>query len=480
MRKPAAGTTKQRGCETPARCWDVVLSVNGTRYYRRFTSPKQRAADATAYMQELLKGWADPTTKFDPASKMFYRPEDLPGARPAAAVTVADLLLEFWAHRCPAYRDATRAWSARAFRRGIPELLRPDAPACPPAVRAQLKAAFKPDCPGVDGDAAAWLARWSMPMVDVKTRQLQQMMAVLGVKADGERCAPKTYTRYVDSFVPAWQYALDTEVITHDPWPSVHRARRATRNGEVVGNGDVRAVNKEMVASQAQVCAIAEHIAGMGDGYGVYRAFIHSMGNAGLRPGEARVVRVGDVEFVKRPGKPEFAKLTLRASATAVSKQWRTKDDPEEFGPLKGRATGETRVTVMSPASTRVLREHLRTYRGKAKPSDLLFVSHTGHRIIPQNFGPRIWEPARKALFAGTPLENVVCHDLRHAACTAWLNAGVRLKTACNWSGHRDLSVFLDIYQGVTPGDEEMSMELVAAHEEAEAQRAELPADLSA
>lgn len=44
-------------------------------------------------------------------------------------------------------------------------------------------------------------------------------------------------------------------------------------------------------------------------------------------------------------------------------------------------------------------------------------------------------------------------HDLRHAACSMWLNApGVEVRVACEWSGHKRLSVFLDIYQGVMPG----------------------------
>jgi integrase len=44
-------------------------------------------------------------------------------------------------------------------------------------------------------------------------------------------------------------------------------------------------------------------------------------------------------------------------------------------------------------------------------------------------------------------------HDLRHAACSMWLNApGVDGKVGREWSGHKRLSVFLDIYQRHTPG----------------------------
>jgi hypothetical protein len=43
--------------------------------------------------------------------------------------------------------------------------------------------------------------------------------------------------------------------------------------------------------------------------------------------------------------------------------------------------------------------------------------------------------------------------DLCHAACSMWLNTpGIEVKVACEWSGRKRLGVFLDIYQGLTPG----------------------------
>lgn len=52
-------------------------------------------------------------------------------------------------------------------------------------------------------------------------------------------------------------------------------------------------------------------------------------------------------------------------------------------------------------------------------------------------------------------LERLRLHDLRHAACSMWLNtAGIEVLVACEWSGHKRLSVFLDIYQGIMPGSQ--------------------------
>jgi integrase len=46
-------------------------------------------------------------------------------------------------------------------------------------------------------------------------------------------------------------------------------------------------------------------------------------------------------------------------------------------------------------------------------------------------------------------------HDLRHAACSWWLREGVDAVVCQRWSGHKTLSVFLGVYQGVAPGREE-------------------------
>ncbi len=77
----------------------------------------------------------------------------------------------------------------------------------------------------------------------------------------------------------------------------------------------------------------------------------------------------------------------------------------------------------------------------------------------------RVWRLLRSGGLRGvasgstpSPLSKVTLNDLRHSAITAWLNAGVFLKTAQAWSGHKTLSVLLDIYAGVMEGDDFVSM----------------------
>ena len=89
----------------------------------------------------------------------------------------------------------------------------------------------------------------------------------------------------------------------------------------------------------------------------------------------------------------------------------------------------------------------------------LVFTTPNGRRINLSNFHRDVWKQAREDAFPpGSPLRRVRRHDLRHSAITAWLNAGVPLKTAQAWSGHRTASVLLDTYLGVMNGDEEVAL----------------------
>lgn len=75
-----------------------------------------------------------------------------------------------------------------------------------------------------------------------------------------------------------------------------------------------------------------------------------------------------------------------------------------------------------------------------------------------------VWEDARRGAFpAPHRLEAIGRHDLRHLACTRWLRAGVPYKTAQSWSGHKTLSVFLDVYQAALPSDAPTGARLMAA-----------------
>ena len=102
-----------------------------------------------------------------------------------------------------------------------------------------------------------------------------------------------------------------------------------------------------------------------------------------------------------------------------------------------------------------MLLEHASARRETNGDRAFLFTGRDGGIINPSSFGRNVWKPAVEQMFGGTEFTLLRKHDLRHAACSAWLSAGVPFKIAQSWSGHKNLSVFLNIYQGVVVGQEE-------------------------
>lgn len=144
--------------------------------------------------------------------------------------------------------------------------------------------------------------------------------------------------------------------------------------------------------------------------------------------------------------------MTVRGSHSDVPERFFAAGETRRR-PLKGRG-GKARRTIPIPADL-VPRFHAHIEdHVERRPDSLMFTTRGGARIHPSNFHRDVWAPAREKTFEeGSPLRALRRHDLRHAAITSWLNAGVTLKTAQRWSGHRTASVLLNTYLGVMRDD---------------------------
>lgn len=191
------------------------------------------------------------------------------------------------------------------------------------------------------------------------------------------------------------------------------------------------------------------------------RAFVLVMGFCGLRPNEATGVLVGDIEL--SADGPGF--LSVRRNRRHVPERFLDREEDPDWGPLKGRGLADHRRVPVPSAIVPPLREHLQQLRAGARPLDLAFVRN-GRPFNLSSFHADVWAPARSRLFppeAGVPadsplqpkLSRLRRHDLRHSACSMWLRANVDVTVCQKWSGHKRLSVFLDIYQGLIPGRQE-------------------------
>jgi integrase len=142
---------------------------------------------------------------------------------------------------------------------------------------------------------------------------------------------------------------------------------------------------------------------------------------AALRPGEAVGLRRQDCHL------PEtgWGRLTLEKSRPEVNRRWTDNDSAHDERGRKHRPADETRRVPIPPEPVAILRTHIDTF-GVA-PDGRIFNSDRGHPVASTAISD-VWAEARTLALTpaqvASPLADRPC-DLRHAAVSLWLAAGV-------------------------------------------------------
>jgi len=458
------------GKEVP--CWDLTFYVDGQEFFQRF--PKAGLADATK-----LKLEADFRTglPFDPATKCFVDPPASrePEPEPPSTPTVYSEAVAYMRTKWREWEPKTRREGLKALRRACLQFTTPDAPEPGAGETAWLEWILKAPQPGSEAppEAAAgeayWL-KWSRPMAEVTSADLQMLIERYRVneRNPSKLTSPDTERRFVADLRQFWNEA-STRLDFKDPWPRV-KLRTKGKGAQRSATTGPRPVDPEVVLPTTGVWWLAAACAYYGSWGAGVAAYVLLMGICGLRPSEAAGVRIEDLDLpLSGPGW-----VTVRRSKREVAEHWLDPDEDPVWGPLKDRDVAESRRAPIPGALIAYLREvHIPGYcNGRRR--GLLFE----HRGKPYELGPfsrEVWFPARAIVLPPDPdlpiddpqqprLSRLRRHDLRHAACSMWLNTpNVDVKIAQRWSGHRTLSVFLDIYQGIMPGRELEGAEAVHA-----------------
>lgn len=190
---------------------------------------------------------------------------------------------------------------------------------------------------------------------------------------------------------------------------------------------------------------------------------------AGLRPSEAKHLRRTDCTLPEKG----WGELLLTGSTQHAGAEWTDSGEASEDRSLKHRPDKATRLVPACPELVELLRRHTTEFR--CGPGGRLFVSRTGRAGIPlpppysnpvsSNTYARVWAKARaKALGetqAATPLAQRP-YDLRHAAVSLWLNAGVPATQVAEWAGH-SVNVLLKVYAKCADGQDEIARRRVEA-----------------
>ncbi|MBL7487906.1 tyrosine-type recombinase/integrase [Frankia sp. AgB1.9] len=201
-------------------------------------------------------------------------------------------------------------------------------------------------------------------------------------------------------------------------------------------------------------------------------AFFACIYYAATRPGETNELNINQLQL------PEtgWGEAALEGNNPEVSPRWSDEPDkPRQARQLKHREQGEVRPVPLHPDLVALLRRHIEEF-GIA-PDGRIFRSTTGGPIRMSTY-LTVWRRARERALtpaeAASPLARRP-YDLRHAAVSRWLNAGVPPTQVAEWAGH-SVRVLLTVYAKCIVGEEQRALRLIDASFATEQEPDESPA----
>jgi len=182
-------------------------------------------------------------------------------------------------------------------------------------------------------------------------------------------------------------------------------------------------------------------VRGQGRGGEHMEAAFGCLYSAALRPAEAVAQRESDCVLSARG----WGRIDLAASEPCAGTEWSDDGASREERGLKHRAVNETRSIPILPVLARMLRAHIARY-GTA-PGGRLFRTARGGPLKDAGYG-EVWQRARLMALTAAQQASPLArrpYDLRHAAVSLWLNAGVPATEVARRAGH-SVAVLFKVY----------------------------------
>lgn len=435
-------TPTERETTTDVRVWTIGTrkGQRGTSYdvrwgvagKQRRTSRRTRAL-ADSFRAELLHA-ARRGEPFDVASGLpvSLLPKE-------AGLSWFEHACEFVDARWPRSAPRSRQSRADALATVTPTLLLPDVD--PPDLSALREALYSWAFVRTAREAGPpprhlaatvdWLRSTSLPLLQVADASVARAaLNALTVRADGRPAAANTVARKRAVFYAALKYAVELGRLDAHPLDRIQWTAPQVAT----------AVDRRAVVDHARARALLAAVRDQGTTGRHLEAFFGCMYYSALRPAEVTALTKADLQL-PREG---WGELALNRSDPSTSPQW-TDDGARSSRQLKHRSEDEVRFVPVPPPLTALLRRHLAAYPPAA--DGRVFHGESGGPVSDSVYG-RLWQRARAAALTpeeqATPLASRP-YDLRHAAVSTWLNAGVPATQVAEWAGH-SVHVLLKVY----------------------------------
>ena len=240
------------------------------------------------------------------------------------------------------------------------------------------------------------------------------------------------------------QYAIEINALSANPLKAVKWTRPRT----------LKTVDPRAVVNGDQARRLLAAVGSQGSRGERMVAFFGCMYYAALRPEEAAELRQDNLVSLPDEG---WGEMLLTHSEPRSGSHWTDNGRPRERRELKHRAPGETRPVPVHPELVLLLRSHLERYGTGSQGR--VFVGARGGALTDRSY-LAVFHQARAAAFGGPEAASLLArrpYDLRHAAVSTWLNAGVAPPQVAEWAGH-SVEVLLRVYAKCISGKQDEAM----------------------
>lgn len=316
--------------------------------------------------------------------------------------------------------------------------------------------------------AIEWLNNNTLPVSALGTPDiLRAVLTAIGSKRNGEMAATTTTRRKRMTLYNILDFATEKELLGKNP---LIDAKKSTKSQASV----LRQVDRRSVVNPIQARTLLAAIGQREPSGPRLVAFFGLMYYAALRPEEAAALRkehmsLPPMSWSDEHERWEFAEndegwgeLHLECARPEIEAVWTDSDNNDEERGLKHRDPHEGRSVPCPPELTALLHDHLAKY-GTAPDGRLFYGLRNGGRIGSTVYG-RAWAAARATVFTpevqASPLAKRP-YDLRHAAVSTWIKAGVEIPRVAEWAGH-SVAVLMRVYAKFIDGGEHAARARVA------------------
>jgi integrase len=183
---------------------------------------------------------------------------------------------------------------------------------------------------------------------------------------------------------------------------------------------------------------------------------------AGLRVSEVQALRLQDVD--------------LDANVLHVHHGWDWQEGEQTT------KNGKSRKVPIASVLRDYLEWHLLTLRWRDRPDGLVFGKAERTPFSPSTLAERArrawgWKKHKGGEWFPDPkrktLDPIIPHECRHTAASLWIAAGMNAKTVSEYMGHSSISITMDLYGHLMPGNESESAGLLDTYLEEQAGGAE-------